>query len=40
MAKLYKVDIVIYLDKDRDNRICKDFGAGGENFDNLENSKE
>lgn len=38
MAKLYKADIVIYLN--RDTRICKDVGPGGENFENLENSKE
>ena len=40
IAKLYKVDIVIYLNRDRDNRICKDFGPGRENFENLDNSKE
>lgn len=29
MAKIYTVDIIIYLNMDRGNRICKDFGLGG-----------
>ena len=39
MAKIYTVDIIIYLNTDRYNRICKDFGLGGENFENLKNIK-
>lgn len=38
-AKIYKVGILIYLKRERDHRIFKDFGPGGENFENLENRK-
>lgn len=28
MAKLHKADIVVYLNRDRDSRICTNFGPG------------
>lgn len=39
MAKLCKVGLLAYLNSGWDCQSFKDFGPGGEKFENLENGK-